>query len=143
MVAAIMVVVGAMAFLAGLGSSSTLPRVSSSTTISSTCTIYDEGWVIIQVLNSTNGRPIGSESVKAQFLAAECPPNPHTTFTLGPEMTNSTGYVTFGGEVGQYYIGTGSSYPVVVSTFPGTFTCVTFSVPSGETLITYTRQSAC
>jgi hypothetical protein len=143
-VAIIMVAVIVLAFVGGLGSSTLILRGSSTSTtttsssISTTCVISAEGEVVLQVLNSTSGKPISSEPVQAQFLAPECPPNPHTTTTLNQTITNSTGFVTFGGEVGQYYLNMDNyAYSAVVSTLPERTTCVTLSIPSGETNITY------
>jgi hypothetical protein len=133
-----------LAFLAGLGSSTVLLKSNgtsgstSSSTILTICTIPDEGQVIMQVLNSTNGRPIPSAPVQAEFLAPECPPNPHTTVTLNTTLTNSTGYVAFGGEVGEWFLSVdGYAYSVSATTLPGQIACVTLGIPSGETHITY------
>ncbi|MGD0319069.1 MAG: hypothetical protein ABSB56_05200 [Nitrososphaerales archaeon] len=145
-VAAIMVTVTVLAFVAGLGSSTLILRGSNTSTtttsssISEVCSISAEGEVILQVLNSTSGKPIGSAPVHAQFLAPECPPNVDTTTTLSTTMTNSTGFITFGGEVGQYYLSVdGYTYSVVVSALPERVTCVTLGIPSGETNITYSQ----
>lgn len=111
----------------------------SQTSVATTCTIPDEGEVMMQVLNSTNGDPIGSAQVQAQFLAPECQPNPHTITTLSPMTTNSSGYVTLGGEVGEYILGVvGSGYSVGVAVGPGQIACLTIGIPSGETHVTYT-----
>jgi len=117
-----------------------------SSTISTSCTILAEGQVILQVVNSTNDKPIPSATVQAEFLAPQCPPNPHTTTTLSPMTTNGTGFVTFGGEVGNWYLTVnGYGYPVEVSTLPERNTCVTFGLPSGNTSITYSGflESSC
>ena len=143
-VAVALVITLVLAFLAGLGSSTVLLKgnstsgSTSSSTILTMCTIPDEGEVIMQVLNSTNGRPIPSAPVQAEFLAPECPPNPHTTVTLNTTLTNSTGFVTFGGEVGEWYLrASGYAYSVGATTLPGQITCVTLGIPSGDTSITY------
>jgi len=143
-VAVVLVVALVLAFLAGLGSSMFLlkgnraPSSTSSSTVLTMCTIPDEGQVIMQVLNSTNGRPIPSAPVQADFLAPECPPNSYTTVTMNTTLTNSTGYVTFGGEVGEWSLRVdGSAYSVSVTTLPGQIACVTLGVPSGETHIVY------
>jgi len=60
--------------------------------------------------------------------------------------TNGTGFVVFGGEVGDWYLTVnGYGYPVEVSTLPERNTCVTFGLPSGNTSITYsgTFESSC
>jgi len=142
-VAVIMAVVIVLAFVAGLGSSPFLLRggkasMASGSSASTTCVISAEGEVVLQVLNSTSGRPVASASVQAQFLALACPPNPHTTTTLNATVTNSTGFVVFGGVVGQYSLSVdGYAYPLVVSALPERTTCVTLSLPSGETHIAY------
>jgi hypothetical protein len=125
--------------------SSTIESTSSSA-ISTSCTILAEGQVIMQVVNSTTGNPIPSATVQAEFLPPECPPNPNTTSTSSPMVTNGTGFVTFGGEVGNWYLTVnGYGYPVEVSTLPERSTCVTFGLPSGDTSITYSGflESGC
>lgn len=143
MVAALLVVAilaGAGAgYLVGVGVSGESTSTTSTGT-STTCIIEAEGEVLLQVLNDTSGKPIASIPVQAQFQAPPCPPNPHTTTTLNETFTNSTGFVTFGGEVGEYHLRINNyAYSVVVSTLPERTTCVTFSIPSGETIIKYSQ----
>lgn len=144
-VAVVVVIVMVLAFLAGLGSSTVLLRGSgtsgttSSSTILTMCTIPDSGEVIMQVLNSTDGRPIASAPVQVEFLEPVCPPNPHTMTTLSPMMTNGTGFVVTGGEVGDYTLSvSGYAYSASATVGPGQIACVTLGIPSGETHITYT-----
>jgi hypothetical protein len=121
--------------LKGSGTSGT----SSSSTVLTTCTIPDSGEVIMQVLNSTDGRPIVSTPVQVEFLEPVCPPNPYTVTTLSPMMTNGTGYVTIGGEVGDYTLSvSGYGYSASATVGPGQIVCITLGIPSGETHITYT-----
>jgi hypothetical protein len=144
-----MVAVVLLAFVAGLGSSTLLQRGSNTSTTSTTvtsssilteCTILAEGDVILHVLNSTSGKPIGAVPVHAQFLAPVCNQNAPTITTMNTTMTNSTGFVTFGGVPGQYYLSVDNYYPsVVVSALPERTTCVTLSIPTGETRITYSQ----
>jgi len=111
----------------------------SSSTISTTCTIPDDGEVIMQVLNSTNGKPIASAPVQIDFLEPVCPPNPHTITALSPTMTNGTGFVAIGGEVGDYTLSVGDyGYTTSATVGPGQVACITLGIPSGETHITYT-----
>jgi len=144
-VAVIMVAVIVLAFLAGLGSSTILLKGSSaseatsSSTILTMCTIPDSGEVIMQVLNSTDGKPIASAPIQVEFLEPVCPPNPHTVTTLSPFMTNGTGYVAVGGEVGDYTFGvSGYGYSASATVGPGQIACITLGIPSGETHVTYT-----
>ena len=148
-VAIVMVIVMVMAFLAGLGSSTVLLRGSSasgttsSSTILTTCTIPDSGEVIMQVLNSTDGKPIASAPVQVEFLEPVCPPNPHTVTTLSPMMTNGTGYVTISGEVGDYTLSvSGYGYSASATVGPGQIACITLGIPSGETHVSYTGFEA-
>ena len=149
-VAVVMVIVLVLAFLAGLGSSTVLLRgnsTSGSTSNSTffTCTIPDSGEVIMQVLNSTDGRPIASAPVQVEFLEPVCPPNPHTVTTLSPSVTNGTGYVAVGGEVGDYTLsvsGYGYSASASATVGPGQIACITLGIPSGETHVTYTGLMA-
>ena len=140
-----MVIAIVLAFLAGLGSSTVFLRggstsgATSSSTVLTLCTIPDSGEVIMQVLNSTDGRPVVSALVQVEFLEPVCPPNPHTITTLSPTMTNGTGYVTIGGEVGEYTLSVGGyAYSVSAAVGPGQIACVTLGIPSGETHVTYT-----
>ena len=144
-VAIIMVIGIVLAFLAGLGSSTVVLRggstsgATSSSTISTLCTIPDDGEVIMQVLNSTDGKPVASAPVQVEFLEPVCPPNPHTFATLSPQMTNGTGYVSVGGEVGDYTLSVGVyGYSASASVGPGQVACITLGIPSGETHVTYT-----
>ena len=143
-VAVIIVIFVVLAFLAGLGSSTVLLRggstsgITSSSNISTICTIPDSGAVIMQVLNSTNGRPIVSAPVQVEFLEPECPPSPRTVTTLSQMMTNGTGYVAIGGEVGDYTLSVrGYAYSASATVGPGQIACVTLGIPSGETHVTY------
>ncbi len=144
-VAAVLVIVVVLAFLAGLGSSTVILKssntlgITSSSTISYTCTIPDSGEVIMQVLSSADGRPIASTPVQVEFLEPVCPPNPHTPTTLSPMTTNGTGYVAVGGEVGEYTLSVnGYQYSASATVGPGQFACITLGIPSGETRTTYT-----
>ncbi len=147
--AIMMVVVIALAFLAGLSSSTILLKggstsgVTSSSSILTICTIPDSGEVIMQVLNSTDGRPIVLAPVQVEFLEPVCPPNPHTVTTLSPTTTNGTGYVAIGGEVGEYTLSvSGYAYSATATVGPGQIACVTLGIPSGETHVTYTGLMA-
>ncbi|HZY95114.1 MAG TPA: hypothetical protein VFE98_09730 [Candidatus Bathyarchaeia archaeon] len=147
-----MVIVMVLAFVASLGFSALLQRSSNpgtttTSSVSTVCTIMAEGEIIMQVLNSESGKPIGGVLVRSQFLPPECPPNPHNTVTLNTTMTNGAGFVILGGEVGEYYLSVdGNGYPgVTLSILPERATCVTLNIPSGETRITYsaTFQFSC
>jgi hypothetical protein len=145
----IMVIGTVLAFLAGLGSSTVVLRggntsgATSSSVVSTVCTIPDSGEVIMQVLNSTDGKPIASALVQVEFLEPPCPPNPHTITTLRPVMTNGTGYVIVDGEVGYYTLSVGDhGYSASAGVGPGQIACITLGIPSGETHITYTGLMA-
>ncbi len=139
-IAITMVFVVVLAFLAGLVSSTLLlQRNGTSTTSSSSvptlCTVAAEGQLILQVLNSTNGKPVAFAPVYGQFISG-CS---YIPINLNGTSTNATGFVTFGGEVGEYHLNlhTLGNYFVYASTNPGETTCVTLSIPSRETHITY------
>ena len=138
-----MVVAIFLPFVAGLESSTFLPKgnntpqTTSNSANATVCTINAESELTLLVLNSTDGMTIRSAPVQAQFLAPECPPNPHTTATLNPVMTNSSGYVAFAGEVGEYYLTVKGVYSVIAETGPGRLTCVTLGIPNGNTTIAY------
>jgi hypothetical protein len=149
-VAVIMVIVIVSAFLAGFGSSTVLLKsggASETTSTSTTCTIPDEGQVLLQVMNDTSGKPIASAPVYAQFVSQGCSPNSYTAVDLNTTLTNATGFVTFSGEVGEYHLNlhTFGNYFVDVSTNPGETACVTLGIPGGETHISYSGylESSC
>ena len=149
-VAVIMVIVMVLAFLVGLGSSTILVKngsASGTTSTSTSCMIPDEGQVLLQVTNSTSGKPIARAPVYAQFVSQGCSPNTFTTVNLNTTLTNATGFVTFSGEVGEYHLNlhTFGNYFVDVLTNPGETACVTLGIPSGETSIAYSGfpESSC
>ena len=121
----------------GSQSGKNMPTTSMST--SATCTIPDEGQVLLQVMNGTSGKPIGSAPVMGQLLLLGCSPNTYTAADLDTAMTNATGFVSFEGELGEYhlYFPTLGNYFVDVSMNPGETACVTLTIPNGETDITY------
>ena len=54
-------------------------------------------------------------------------------------MTNGAGYVTVGGEVGDYTLSVGGyEYSASANVGPGQIACITLGIPSGETHITCT-----
>ena len=114
---------------------------------STTCTILVEGQVLLQVMNSTSGKPIARAPVYAQFVSQGCSPNTYTAVDLNTALTNATGFVTFSGEVGEYHLNlhTFGNYFVDVSTNPSETACVTLNIPSGETRIAYSGflESSC
>ena len=83
--------------------------------------------------------PLSSVPIQVSFLAAECPPNPHTTATLSQIMTNESGIATIGGGVGEYYFSLtyfGINYNVNASMGPEAATCITLGIPSGNVNVT-------
>lgn len=153
-VAVIVALAIVLAFAAGFGTSTTFPKSSSSitttsstiSTISTVCTIPVEGNLILQVLNSTSGKPIGSVPVHVEYLAPDCSPNPHTIEDLGLMSTDTNGTLTIGG-LGEYYFNVSyfGSYSVEAGVEPVRATCVTLSTPSTEVHIAYSQsfQSSC
>ena len=107
--------------------------------VSVTCTVPDEGELLLQVMNSTSGEPIASAPVQGQLVLPACSPSTYTAVELNTALTNATGFVVFGGELGEYhlYFPSFGNYFVDVSMNPGQTACVTLSIPSGETNITY------
>jgi hypothetical protein len=67
--------------------------------------------------------------------------------TLNTTLTNATGYAEFGAELGEYHLTLNiyENYFVDAHTLPEQTTCVTLSIPSGETVIKYsgTFQFSC
>jgi hypothetical protein len=168
------VVIGAGIFASSyLGAATTVTRtsletttmfttmlVSSSTTsvqtetsnsgVSTTCVINAEGELIVKVLNSSNGEPIGSVPFQVEYLYPYCPPNPHTIQDLGTMKTNASGIILLGG-LGEYYLAINDfgyrfgTYSVNASIGAETTTCVTIGIPSGDLSISYSQpfQTSC
>jgi len=131
-----------------VGQSVSVNRPFSTTSSASTnCEIPAEGEVILQVLNSTSGKPISSAPIQGQIVPVPCGSTPQATITLNTTLTNDTGFAVFGDELGEYHLTLYSygNYFVDASTLPERTTCVSLSIPSGETVITYspTFQFAC
>ena len=110
-----------------------------STSTSTECTVNAEGQVLLLVLNSTSGKSIPDAPVQAQVTPFYCNSTPPSAISLNTTMTNSTGYAEFGADLGVYHLtlNTYGNYFVFVSTLPEQTTCVTLSIPSGETTIKY------
>ena len=109
------------------------------TSISTECTVNAEGEVLLLVLNSTSGKSIPDAPVQAQVTPFYCNSTPPTTISLNTTMTNGTGYAEFGADLGIYHLTltTYGNYFAYASTLPEQTTCVTLSIPSGETIIKY------
>ena len=144
-VAALLVV----AILAGAGAgylvsvnvsgNKTSNSTTTTTSISTECTVNAEGGVLLLVLNSTSGKSIPDAPVQAQVTPFYCNSTPPTTISLNTTMTNGTGHAEFGADLGIYHLTltTYGNYFVYASTLPEQTTCVTLSIPSGETTIRY------
>ena len=82
-----------------------------------------------------------------QLTPIPCGSNSQTTIPLNTTLTNGTGYAEFGPELGEYHLSLYAlgNYFVDASTLPERTTCVTLSIPSGETVIEYsaTFQFGC
>lgn len=111
---------------------------SSSSGIPTTCELTAAGGIVMEVLNSSSGSPIGSLPVQVEYLQEPCPPNPHTTENLGVLDTNGSGIISVGG-LGEYYFRfpTYGSYSVNASIAPERVACVTVSLPSQQLQINY------
>jgi 5-hydroxyisourate hydrolase-like protein (transthyretin family) len=121
-------------------STTTITTITNTSTSTSTeCTVNAEGQVLLHVLNSTSGKPIPDAPVQAQVTPFYCNSTPPTTISLNTTMTNGTGYAEFGADLGIYHLTltTYGNYFVYASTLPEQTTCVTLSIPSGETIIKY------
>jgi len=134
----------------GQGHSMTLVSSSSTSSnasgISTTCELTAAGSIVLKVLNSSSGSPIGSLPVHVEYLQEPCPPNPHTTENLGIQDTNGSGIISAGG-LGEYFFRfpTYGSYSVNASIAPERVACVTVRVPSQQLEINYsaTFSSKC
>jgi len=140
-VAVVLVVVIVLAFLAGLGSSTVLLGGTSNSTTSTQCSTIATSQVRLQVVNSTSGKPVASASVYGEVDYGDCSGS-YTSITLDTALTNATGFAFFGPEIGTYHLTVQAhgNYFVDASTRPFVVTCVTLSVPSGETTIKYSQE---
>ena len=125
-------------------------QTSSATTssgLSTSCMIPDEGDLVMKVVNSSTGTPIGAVPVQVENLYPECPPNPHTIQDIGTMDTNGSGILLLGG-LGEDYLNVTygrQSYSVNASIGPESTTCVTLGIPSGDLSVSYSRpfQTSC
>jgi len=110
-----------------------------SSSISTECEVSAEGWVLLQVLNSTTGKPIPSAPVQAEVTPFYCNSSPPAATELNSTLTNSTGFASFGAYLGVYRFALSAygNYFAYASTLPEQTTCVTLSIPSGLTVIQY------
>ena len=156
---AIMAAVIAIAFVAGFAAGTflknntvTIFTTQTTSTVttnpnSTTCIILAEGNLILTILNSSSGKPISSVPVTIAHLAPYCPPNPHTTSSLGTMNTNGSGIITCCSDVGEYYLKVNylGGYSINASVGPVKATCITLRIPSGELSISYSAsfQTSC
>jgi hypothetical protein len=140
LVVAILASAGA-GYLVGVNVSENQTSKGATTTASNStsCEVAAEGQVLLQVLNSTSGKPILNAPIQAQVTPFYCNSSPPTTITLNTTLTNSTGYATFGADLGEYHftLNTYGNYFVYASTLPEQTTCVTLSIPSNMAVIRY------
>ena len=134
------VIVSATVFVA-LGSRTTVTETVPGTTTSSgsTCTFASEGFLLMKVLNGSNGEPVGSLPVQVEALQPACSSGPSVREDLGTIDTNSSGFLSLGGPYDWYYLALSNgprSYSVNASISAGALTCVTLSMPSGDVNIT-------
>ena len=113
-----------------------LPRIDAGA--STQCDTNAAGEVRLQVVNSTSGEPIASASVFGEVGFPDCS-NSYTSVALNTTLTNGTGFAFFGPEIGTYHLTVQAhgNYFVDASTRPEQTTCVTLSIPSGETVTKY------
>jgi len=141
-IVAVLLVGAGAGFLAGSSVAGNRAGKSSSTTSANssiTCSVPDEGQVLLHIMNSTSGKPVASAPVQGKLLLEACTPNAYTEVDLNPVLTNATGFVTFSGELGEYWLHfpTFGNHFVGVSMNPAETAFVTLYVPGGETNITY------
>ncbi len=127
-----------VAVLIGSGIDLTIARtVTSSSSTSTFCTIPDDGELLMNVLNSTSGEPAGSLPVEVENYYPNC-----ISPSFRTASTNSSGMLLISG-ISDDYILTVSYHSLnfTASTYigPGTLTCVTFAVPSGDLEISHSQ----
>ena len=105
-----------------------------STGLGSTCTFASEGFLLMKVVNSSNGQPAGSLPFQVEALYPSCLTSPAHAEELGTVDTNASGFLSLSGSYDWYYLtmSQGSqSYDVNASISAGSLTCVTLGIPSG------------
>ena len=112
-----------------------------STGSGSTCTFAAEGFLLMKVVDSSNGQPAGSLPVQVEAFYPSCLTSPAHTEKLGTVDTNASGFLSLSGSYDWYYLtmSQGSlSYDVNASISAGSLTCVTLGIPSG--ILNVTQQ---
>ncbi len=130
-------------FFVALGSSTTVTKTvlgtSTSSSAGSACTFASEGFLLMKVLNSSDGEPISSLPVQVEALQPACSSSPSVKEDLGTMDTNASGFLSLGGPYDWYYFAVSvglRSYSVNTSISAGALTCVTLGLPSGDLNIT-------
>jgi hypothetical protein len=115
-------------------------QIATSSSVSATCIIPDESELIVRVLNSSNGEPIGALPIQVENLYPICPPNPHTIENLGTMNTNASGIIMLSG-LGEDYLTINyfGRFSVNASLGPEGITCVMLGIPSGDVDISYSQ----
>ena len=143
------VIVAATIFVA-MGDAITVTKTVSEPTISSSsgtggCTFTAEGFLLMRVVNSTNGQPVGSLGVQVQALQPACASSPAVRETLGTIDANASGFLSVSGPYDWAYFAASvgpRSYSVNASMSAGALTCVTLTLPSGNLDITQSCNEA-
>jgi hypothetical protein len=109
------------------------------------CTFSAEGFLLMRVLNSTNGQPVGSLAAQTQALQPACASYPAVKENLGAIDTNASGFLSVSGPYNWTYFAVNvglRSYSVNASMNAGALTCVTLTLPFGDQNITQACNEA-
>jgi hypothetical protein len=109
---------------------------SSAPGVLTSCTIPDSGELLMKVLNSSDGEPISSLPIQVENYYPNCFSN-----NEGAVNTNGSGTILIGG-IGDYNLTINygqRSYFADTYIGPGTLTCVTLAIPSGDLDVSYSQ----
>ena len=117
----------------------TARTASNTNTAVATCTIAAEGFLLMRVLNSTDGEPISSLPAHVEALYPACSTNPPYKQDLGMDSTNASGFLPLSGPYEWFYVSIkfdAQSYSANASISAGIVTCVTLTIPAGGLNVT-------
>jgi len=115
------------------------------TTTTAFCSIEGEGFLLMEVLNSSNEEPIGSLPIHVEALYPACNSNPPYIQNLGTDNTNASRILSLSGPYNWFFLSTDygrGSFSVNATINAGAVTCVKLAIPTGSLNITQSCNEA-